>query len=90
MIQYTETELKKAHKHSIHHEPEIRKSCNIACFFCQQAVNLHEIKEWVDKAPKTALCPHCGIDSVIGDASGYLLTPEFLSEMHNHWFGVNK
>jgi len=36
----------------------------------------------------TALCPHCGIDSVIGSASGYPVSePQFLKAMHDHWFG---
>jgi hypothetical protein len=33
-----------------------------------------------------ALCPHCGIDSVIGDASGYEISPTFLARMHEAWF----
>lgn len=35
----------------------------------------------------TALCPHCGIDALIGDASGLPVTDAaFLLEMHAHWF----
>jgi hypothetical protein len=34
----------------------------------------------------TALCPYCGIDSVIGDTSGFLITREFLKQMNQHWF----
>jgi hypothetical protein len=34
----------------------------------------------------TAMCPRCGIDSVIGSASGIDLTPEFLRKMHDFWF----
>jgi hypothetical protein len=44
------------------------------------------IEEWTDAAD-TALCPHCGIDAVIGDASGFPITKEFLSEMCQAWFG---
>jgi hypothetical protein len=35
---------------------------------------------------QTALCPKCGIDAVIGSASGYPISREFLAEMHRHWF----
>lgn len=35
----------------------------------------------------TALCPRCGIDSVIGSPSGYPVTPEFLGRTREHWFG---
>ncbi|KAB0489149.1 cytoplasmic protein, partial [Pseudomonas vancouverensis] len=34
----------------------------------------------------TALCPKCGIDSVIGSASNAPVNPEFLLKMYEHWF----
>ncbi|MRA69879.1 cytoplasmic protein, partial [Bacillus thuringiensis] len=34
----------------------------------------------------TAVCPHCGIDSIIGGSSGVRITEMFLSEMHKRWF----
>jgi hypothetical protein len=37
-------------------------------------------------ADQTALCPHCGIDSVISSASGYPITAAFLHRMHDYWF----
>jgi hypothetical protein len=42
-------------------------------------------EDWVDDG-ETALRPRCGIDSVIGDASGFAITPEMLKEMHRYWF----
>ena len=33
----------------------------------------------------TALCPHCGSESVIGDASGYRLDVHFLGRMNEAW-----
>jgi hypothetical protein len=35
---------------------------------------------------RTALCPECRIDSVIGDASSFAITTEFLARMHDYWF----
>jgi len=33
------------------------------------------------------MCPECGIDSVIGDASGFPIADEaFLKRMHSIWF----
>ena len=34
----------------------------------------------------TATCPRCGIDSVIGDASEFPVTTEFLQKMQRRWF----
>ena len=82
--------LKAAHTKSIRHRGEVLASKTCDCFYCQVVFEAEEIKEWIDEQwhPKgaTALCPFCGIDSVIGDASGYELTPEFLADMHKHWF----
>jgi hypothetical protein len=35
---------------------------------------------------RTALCPERMIDSVLGDASGFPITPDFLAAMHQYWF----
>lgn len=35
----------------------------------------------------TALCPFCGIDAVLGSASGIALEPAALQRLHEHWFG---
>lgn len=49
-----------------------------------------EIKDWCDTESDpegtTALCARCGIDSVIGDASGYPIIKEFLEEMNEYGF----
>ena len=39
-----------------------------------------------DKREQSAMCPKCGIDSVIGSRSGYPITPEFLERMERRWF----
>jgi hypothetical protein len=38
------------------------------------------------KRDQTAMCPDCGIDSVIGSRSGYPITIDFLKRMHGRWF----
>jgi hypothetical protein len=35
---------------------------------------------------KTALCPKCGIDSVLGSASGFPITVDFLQKMRAAYF----
>ncbi|WP_353464084.1 hypothetical protein [Sphingomonas faeni] len=38
--------------------------------------------------PWTALCPECGIDAVIGSATGYPVNDlVFLKAMNEEWFG---
>ncbi len=82
---FDEIEIKKAHKHSIRHRNELRNSSVCGCFYCTDIYDYKNIEDWCDDED-TALCPSCGIDSVIGDDSGYPITKEFLSAMKKHWF----
>ncbi|MBU3750218.1 MAG: hypothetical protein FGM52_07150 [Mycobacterium sp.] len=63
------------------------------CFHCCQMFAPTSIIEWVDPddagVGQTALCPPCGIDSVIGSCSGYPITADFLNRMQLHWFGID-
>ncbi|MFT3808618.1 MAG: hypothetical protein QM698_01740 [Micropepsaceae bacterium] len=43
------------------------------------------IEDWCDD-DDTALCPKCGIDSVIGDASGFPVERAFLIQMRARYF----
>lgn len=82
-------EIREAHPHSIGHRREIFDSTLCGCFYCCAIFSPEEIDSWVDEVDdvgQTALCPSCGIDAVIGDRSGFAITPEFLATMHSHWF----
>jgi hypothetical protein len=82
--------VQAAHQASSRHRAEIQKSKLCGCFHCRKLFPPSEIREWIDEGngAETALCPRCGIDSVIGDASGYELTESFLSAMQKHWFAT--
>ncbi len=79
----------RAHKHSIQHREEVLASERCGCFNCGAIFSPSAIERWVDQwkeVGQTALCPECGIDSVIGSESGYPITNEFLSRMKSYWF----
>ena len=78
-------DLDKAHKYSSNHRRELEKDNICGCFFCLKIYNPKEIKEWTDGG-KTAICPKCDIDSVIGESSGFPITKEFLIAMNKEWF----
>ena len=90
MGKYKTEYLEAAHKHSIFHKKEILESDICGCFYCKRIFLLTEIRGWCDKNnPKgsTALCPKCGIDSVLGSKSGYPVDDIiFLKEMNEYWF----
>ncbi len=82
-----ESTLVAAHKHSARHDEEIARSTFCGCFYCLAVFPPADIEDWVDDEPRTALCPRCGIDSVIGDASGFPVKgADFLGAMNVYWF----
>ena len=60
------------------------------CFYCCTTFAPTEISVWVDRdaegVGQTALCPKCGIDSVLGDKSGFSPSDELLTSMKLLWF----
>jgi hypothetical protein len=74
-----------AHEHSSGHRESISASALCGCFYCCSVFAPTAVKEWVD-SEQTALCPECGIDSVIGSAAGYPVTRAFLERMRAYWF----
>ena len=55
------------------------------CFHCLSVFGHAEIRKWIQQND-TALCPRCGEDAVIGDASRPGLSRKNLEEMHKRWF----
>lgn len=89
-MKYRKDFLEGAHKHSIFNRKEILKSSLCGCFYCMQNFSPNEIEDWVDDdnlKGQTALCPKCGIDSVIGDSTPFPINDEiFLKEMYSYYF----
>jgi hypothetical protein len=81
----TETELISAYKHASFHRVEVLRSSICGCIHCLSLFETSEIKIWIDTG-QTATCPKCGIDAIIGAESGFELTNQFLSAMHDRWF----
>ena len=81
------TKLKEVHSHSINNYDEISKSTMCGCFSCKKIFTPNEVKNWIkDKNGKTAMCPYCMIDSVIGNQSGYSINSTFLNEINKNLF----
>ena len=86
----SESKHVEAHAHSIRHRDELMRSDTCGCFYCCRNFPPQEIYDWIndgsDESDQTAICPHCGIDSVIGSDSGFPTSQEFLRTMNEHWF----
>ena len=81
----------RAHQYCNNHMEALKKDKICGCFYCRKIFSPSEIKDWIIADNNcdrygTAICPYCGIDSVIGESSGYPITKEFMEEMHKVWF----
>ncbi len=80
--------LEAAHQCSMNNRAEVLNSELCGCFYCLQTFPPSEVEQWTDEingVGTTAVCPRCGIDSVIGSRSGFALAPAFLKAMHDCW-----
>lgn len=82
---------RRAHSAASNHMEQLKQDKRCGCFYCLRIYNPAEIEEWIiDDNPidkdGTAICPYCGVDSVIGESSGFPLTDEFLKKMKKTWF----
>jgi hypothetical protein len=86
---WTVEELKAVYSHSIRNEESILKSNLFGCFHCISIFPVADVKlseMMVEKdGCKTAICPICGIDSVLGDST-VEITAELLEKMNEYYF----
>jgi hypothetical protein len=52
---------------------ELGASEACGCIACERIHFPSEIVHWVDEG--TAVCPHCGVDAVVGSLPGFRLCP---------------
>ncbi len=77
----TEDRLKQLHKFSSLHRETILGGDDCSCFYCESVYDPKQIVRWTDDK-QTAICPKCGIDSVLPGE----VVPELLLKMHEYWF----
>ena len=79
------TILERLHRQCSGHRQALNQAERCGCFYCERTFQPSTIEVWVD-ADSTAVCPHCGIDSVVPESPQYRLTAELLHDMHTYWF----
>jgi len=89
-LDYNE-KLEATAKWNKQHKTLLGESKNAGCYYCCKIYPASEIKEWIrsfrkkDEDADCALCPNCGIDSVLPDKV-VELSDELLREMYDYWF----
>lgn len=56
----------------------IEQSKLCCCYDCKRIFAPQDINEWIGD---TAVCPYCGMDTVVGDAAGFKIDKEFLRKL---------
>ncbi len=90
MKKHSQEYLYAAHRACSFNEQQILASTICGCFQCKKIFSPINNIEWIvprsNKRNGTACCPYCYIDSILGDASGFPITQEFLEAMHKEYF----
>lgn len=92
-MRFSKADVYQAHSMSNNNKPELEWNQLCGCFCCVKIFRSSEIDDWIIHDNPAdwrgrALCPYCGIDSVIGESSGYPITEEFLAAMNRYWFSA--
>ena len=85
----TRDEIESAADHSYENRYEIEQSKMCGCYYCMRTfpASLIRYQDYV-MLDNSALCPLCGIDAVIGDASGVPINEEVLTEIYDVEFSI--
>ena len=84
--------LEELHKYSFGNKERIERSNKCGCFYCGKIFNSEDVDYFIHEKSgvETAVCPYCGIDSVIGDENKEVehieITDELLKNMKNRYF----
>ena len=77
--------LEATHKFSSHHRGLVTPTATCGCFYCESVFQGQDVADWTDQG-QTALCPKCGIDSVLPENAAIRVTSDLLVKMRAYWF----
>lgn len=64
----------------------VQGSKSVGCYHCGKVFEPKEVTLYTD-GDQTCLCPHCGVDSLIGDMTGFPVTESSMQDAHSYLFG---
>ncbi len=76
--------VRDLHMHTSANRSEIEESEKCYCLSCQREFPASEVTAYCDEGA-TAVCPHCGVDAVAGDAGVGKVKPQLLLDA-NMWY----
>ena len=82
-IGMTREKIEQAMKFAISNKKAIQESPKAGCYYCKKTYKPSKVVEFLEHE-EIALCPKCGIDSVLPANSPYEPTNENLAELHQY------
>ena len=77
-------------KRSYENRPTIETSEICGCYYCRRTYKSQDVKEYVkDRNGETALCPRCGIDSVVPYDSSLDKNEDNFAESLEEWHNLS-
>lgn len=83
---YAQNYLKMLHRQSIGNKARLSDAKDCGCFFCFSHFPASAAEYWDDEGGETAVCPKCGIDSVIGEYDDERIPDDLLRAMKKRFF----
>lgn len=87
-MKYSKEQFPEIYKHTKNNEIDILNSKKCSCLFCRQTYDARRVSDWSNENNKiSAVCPECGMNAVVGDASGFSLDHDTLKQLNLTYFG---
>ena len=81
-------ELVALHKQSLKNQEKVLQVKDCCCFDCTKFFASSEVIDWIDDGDhKTAVCPHCGFDTVIPIDPNKPISEELLKKIQEVYIG---
>lgn len=98
-MNWSRGEVEEAWNHARENVREVQASTLCVCIQCQAYFSPSRIAEWLNRTGEhtfkpgpvpsvkgAAMCPNCGMDYVLGDASGLpIQNPNFMRKLNSTW-----
>lgn len=86
METYAQNYLKMLHRQSIGNKARLADAKDCGCFHCLSHFPASAAEYWDDEGGETAVCPECGVDSVIGEYDNKRVSDDLLRAMNERFF----
>jgi hypothetical protein len=83
---YAQNYLIMLQRQSIGNKARLADAKDCGCFFCLSHFPASAAEYWDDEGGETAVCPECGIDSVIGEYDDERVSDDLLRAMKERFF----